>query len=306
LSGSSTLGSPFYFRRLGRLCFSSLKAWAEELAFDQGDHVQQVPAPQRRNLLAKQNRTTGVAPPLLGTQPAAGFKVVSASYFRAVRLRLAAGRLLDEHDRDGAPLSVVINERMARTYFQGVSPVGQRLLLQRTPFLGGLSASGPGRAAPAAPESDWTIVGVIQDEGVSPFNDRAPEPAVYATREPHPRRNLALLIRTAQDPRGVQESIRKAVAAFDPDQALVDLKTLDDIKSDDVAPDRLRSVLLGTFAAIRRRAGGAGSLRRHGARRRAAHAGNRDSRRAWRHQARCAAARHPSGDGNRRGARVSA
>jgi ABC-type antimicrobial peptide transport system permease subunit len=44
--------------------------------------------------------------------------------------------------------------------------------------------------------------------------------------------------------------IQKAVTAFDRNQALADLKPLDDLISDDVAPDRLRTILLAGFAVM--------------------------------------------------------
>jgi putative ABC transport system permease protein len=183
------------------------------------------------------------------SRPNAGFKVVSPSYFPAVGLRLIAGRVLGEDDRDGSPLVVVINEALARTTFAGTDPVGRRILLSRVPIQSGTTASGPGRQTIAGAELDWAIVGVIVDEGVSPF-DRTPEPAMYATREQYPRSNLSLVVKTMGEPTTLQEPIRRAVAAFDPDQALADLKTLDFLKAEDVVPDRLRSVLLGAFAAI--------------------------------------------------------
>jgi hypothetical protein len=145
-----------------------------------------------------------------GNRPVCGFKVVSPSYFRAVGLRLIHGRALDERDRDGAPLVVVINEMMARTYFSGVNPIGQRLLMRRAPV------SGP----PVDVDLVRTIVGVAADEGVSPFDDRTTQAAVYVTRERHPRRNLDLVVRTTHDPLRVQESIRKAVTEIDRDQRL--------------------------------------------------------------------------------------
>ncbi|HEY1307760.1 MAG TPA: ABC transporter permease [Vicinamibacterales bacterium] len=184
------------------------------------------------------------------SRPIAGFKVVSPSYFRAVGLHLLSGRALEEGDRGRAPLAIVVNETFARTHFAGQDPLGQRLLMRRIPFEGGLSAAGPGRqVAPTADEA-WTIVGVIADEGVSPFDDRVPQPTVYATREQHPRRNLAMVVRTSFDVAGIQTSIRRAVEAFDGDQALDNLRPLDDFVTEDVAPDRLRTILLGSFAAI--------------------------------------------------------
>jgi putative ABC transport system permease protein len=100
------------------------------------------------------------------------------------------------------------------------------------------------------PDVGWTIVGVIADEGVSPFGDRVAEPAMYATREQNPTRYQALVVRTMLEPTGVQASVRAAVAAVDRGQALADVATLDQLKIDDVASDRLRSALLTAFATV--------------------------------------------------------
>jgi putative ABC transport system permease protein len=183
-------------------------------------------------------------------RPLGGFKVVSPSYFRAVGLRLLAGRTLADADREGAPFVVVVNETLARTFFAGTSAIGERLLMRRIPLEAATSAAGPARQHVVTADVEWTIVGVIADEGVDPFDDRVTEPTVYATREQHPRANLALVVRTEIEPTRLQESIRKTVSAFDPDQALSDLQPLEKLPPADVAPDRLRSLLLSAFAAI--------------------------------------------------------
>jgi predicted permease len=174
------------------------------------------------------------------SRPLCGFKVVSPSYFSAVGLRLIKGRALEDRDRDNAPLTVVINQAMARTYFRGADPLGQRMLMRRN------AINGPAGTV----DLDWTIVGIVGDEGVSPFDDRTAQPAVYVTREQYPRLDLALVVRTTVDPVRVQDSIRKAIAAVDTTQAVTDVKTVVEIESDDVSSDRLRSILLSTFAVV--------------------------------------------------------
>ena len=183
-------------------------------------------------------------------RPLGGFKVVSPADFRAVGLRLLAGRALTDDDREGAPFVVVVNETLERTHFSGTSAVGQRLLMRRIPLEAATSAAGPARQARVTTDLEWTIVGVIADEGVDPFDNRVAEPTVYATREQHPRANLALVVRTEGDPTLMQEAVRKTVSAFDSDQALADMQPLEKLAPADVAPDRLRSLLLSTFAAI--------------------------------------------------------
>jgi ABC-type antimicrobial peptide transport system permease subunit len=95
----------------------------------------------------------------------------------------------------------------------------------------------------------FTIVGVVADEGVSPF-ERTAWAAAYVTREQHPRSTLDLVVRTSVPAQTLEEPIRRSVAAIDPDQAIADVKTIDQLEAEDVAPDRLRSILLTAFAAV--------------------------------------------------------
>jgi predicted permease len=168
-----------------------------------------------------------------------GFKVVSPSYFRTIGLRLIAGRLLSVDDREGAPFVLVINQTMAREFFNGTNPIGRQILLRRAPL------------QPAGPVSDdmFTIVGVVADEGISPF-ERTALAAAYATREQHPRLNLDLVVRSLVAAETLEEPIRRSVAAIDRDQAIADVKTIAQREAEDVAPDRLRSILLSAFAGV--------------------------------------------------------
>jgi putative ABC transport system permease protein len=168
-----------------------------------------------------------------------GFKVVSPSYFHAIGLRLIDGRVLSADDREGAPLVVVINQTMARTFFNGTNPIGQQILLKRAPM----------QPVASVPDEAWTIVGVIADEGISPF-ERATQAGAYAAREQHPRRNLDLVVKTMVAAATLEEPIRRSIAAVDRDQAVADVKTIEQREAEDVATDRLRSILLTAFAAI--------------------------------------------------------
>ena len=177
---------------------------------------------------------------LYGDRPICGMKIVSPSYFRALGIRLLQGRLLSDDDRDGTPLVIVLNQTMVRTYFSHADPLGQRLLMKRSSL----------HDTVVPPDRAWEVVGVIADEGVSAFNDHVPQAIAYLAREQQPYLGQNVIVRTTLRPERVEESIRKAVATFDPDQALNDMKSLDQLKTEDVAPDQLRSILLSVFAAI--------------------------------------------------------
>ena len=126
---------------------------------------------------------------------------------------------------------------MAQRYFPGEEAVGQHILMQETL---------PGTTQ----EIPWEIVGVIVDERLTPFDDRRESPAAYVTTEQTEVPYASLVVRTAGDPIYLQESVRKAVTAIDKDQALTNIKTVDQLKSESMAADWLRSSFLGVFAGI--------------------------------------------------------
>jgi putative ABC transport system permease protein len=168
------------------------------------------------------------------------FKMVSPSYFRTLGMRLRKGRVLGDRDVKGAAPATVINETMARKYFPNEEPLGKRILIQQVV---------PGKTQ-LGPEIPWEVVGVVADENVSSLDDKEDNPGVYVTNEQSPVFFQALIVRAAMNPSLLQQSIRKAVHEINKDQPLTDVRTLEQIKSESMAPNRLRSWLLGVFAAI--------------------------------------------------------
>jgi predicted permease len=170
-------------------------------------------------------------------RPLCDFKTVSGSYFRALDLRVRQGRGLDERDRRGSSYVTVINETMARQQFRNDDPVGQHILMQQTR---------PGTNEEIA----WEIVGVIADERLTPFDDTRPHAVAYVPIEQSPPAFAALIVRTARDPTEIEASVRHAVFTIDKDQALTSVKTVEQLKSQSMASDRLRSSVLGIFATM--------------------------------------------------------
>jgi putative ABC transport system permease protein len=171
-------------------------------------------------------------------RPQCDLKIVSAGYFPAMGLRLRAGRTLREGDRLGAPFVVVINETMERMHFAGTDPIGQHIVT--------------GDARPGTTEEiPWTIVGVIADERLTPFDDHRERPAVYV-----PLGQLAtpfvagVVVHTAGDPDRLRDAIRHAITANDRDQLIWDMKTVPQLESEALGPARLRTGFLGVFATI--------------------------------------------------------
>ncbi len=168
------------------------------------------------------------------------YKIVSASYFHAIGMRLLEGRMLADTDVYGRLPVTVINETLAKRYFGNESPVGKQLLVQEIilgkPQLGD--------------EIPWEIVGVVADEHVGGVDDTNPSSGMYVSCEQSPNYSLAVVLRSSIDPALLREAIKKAVHEIDGNQIIPNLKALDAIKDDSLGSDRLRAMLLGAFAGV--------------------------------------------------------
>src|SRR5215472_9711826 len=168
------------------------------------------------------------------------FKMVSASYFQSLGIRLTQGRGLTTRDTKGGPPVAVINESMVKKYFKGENPVGRQIQVQEIVY--GKPNLGP--------EIPWQIVGVIADEKVNGLDDDR-SPGMYVPYAQSPSQFVSLIVKgVATSPETMQRALIQAVQQIEPNQALSDIKTLEQIKSESVGTNRLRTMLLGVFAGI--------------------------------------------------------
>jgi putative ABC transport system permease protein len=160
----------------------------------------------------------GQPPAAPGEMRAAVWQSVSPGFFRALRIPLLKGRLLTAQDGPDAPLAIVISQSMARRIWESQDPVGKRIKF--------------GRAESSQP---WkTIVGVVGDIEQSPF-DHLPEPTAYLPFAQLPLASSALAVRTAGDPIALAAAMRAQVRSVDADQPPYDMRTLEQLISDDVS-----------------------------------------------------------------------
>jgi putative ABC transport system permease protein len=178
------------------------------------------------------------APPVdPSARPGAGFQIVTPGYHDTFGIRVVKGRSFDEGDTAAGPRVAMVNEKFVNRYFAGVDPLQQRVAVnQLIPF------GKPG------PPVEWQIVGVfhtVRNDGV---RDDYPEIDVPFWQSPMPRVSVA--VRTDGDPNNVIESLATAVNSIDPDLPLAGVKTMDQIVTEQLAPDRFAMVLFGSFAVM--------------------------------------------------------
>lgn len=95
----------------------------------------------------------------------------------------------------------------------------------------------------------WEIVGVYADEKVNGL-DGAPSPGVYVTFDQSPIVGMGMAVRAHGDPARTIKAIRSAIWSVNRDQAITDVKLLEEIKTEHAAGARFSTVLLGVFAAL--------------------------------------------------------
>lgn len=129
-----------------------------------------------------------------------------------------------------APRVVVINETLARCFWPGRSPIGQRLIV------------GPGT-------SSAEIVGVVGDvHEYDLANDAGLELYVPCVLSPPQTGNVA--VRTSGDPRNFVEAVRKSVLSIDNAQAISRVQTMDERLEGSITRQRMTLTLLGLFAGM--------------------------------------------------------
>ena len=162
------------------------------------------------------------------------FMSVSPEYFRTLGIPLLKGRYLSEQDNEESPPVMIISETFARRFFPNEDPIGMRLKT------GGCT------------ECDWTtivgVVGDVKNEGLS----AEIAPAMYCpfVQEGLNMRTISLLLRTDGDPSSMVAAVRREVNSIDPDLALADIKTMDQLMYESLGQSRYRGVLLGIFAMV--------------------------------------------------------
>jgi putative ABC transport system permease protein len=173
-----------------------------------------------------------------GSRDGAGFQMVTPYYFQTFGIQLMKGRSFNEHDVDGTPRVAMVNENFVRRYLSGIEPIGQRILIEQ--LVPGVAKLGP--------EQDWEIVGVFHNVRNGLRNEDGAEIDVPFYQSPWPSMNAA--VRTSGNPFEVRKSVAAAVSSMDPDLALADVKSMDQVVDESFVGDRFVTMLYGAFAVV--------------------------------------------------------
>ena len=167
------------------------------------------------------------------------FKIVSPAYFDALGIKLLAGRALSETDKAGTAPVAIVNETLASREFPGESPIGRRILVQE--ILPGKTELGG--------EVAWEVVGVIAGERITGLGSPIGA-GLYVSHLQSPTYGINLVVRARMPLESLQGAVRAAVRGVNKDQALSDLRTLEEIVDHSMLGNRVVSTLLAGFASM--------------------------------------------------------
>ena len=166
----------------------------------------------------------------------ANYSVVSPGYLRTLRIPLLRGRDFNDGDSESSQPVAIVSTAMAREYFPGRDPLGQRIWFDSF-----------------SPKEHWlTIVGIaadVHEDGLT----RTPLAQAYTCYTQQTLPGLLgdgeLMVRTASAPGGLAGAVRTAIRQVNP-EAAPETRTMESVLAASLAKQRFQMQILGGFAVL--------------------------------------------------------
>jgi predicted permease len=165
------------------------------------------------------------------TDAGSALNMVGPDYFKALGIKLLAGREFTTADEKGRPKVAVVNEAFAKKFGLGRDVVGKRISESDTGAL------------------DIEIVGLAQNAKYSEVKNAIPPQYFVPYRQVNVGRNN-FYVRTAGDPLQMLRAIPPAIKRLDPNLPVEELKTLPQQVKENIFLDRMISILSASFALV--------------------------------------------------------
>jgi putative ABC transport system permease protein len=175
----------------------------------------------------------------------AGYRPLSPRYFEVFKIPLLRGRMFTDHDDAGSELVVLINEGMAKKYWQDTNPVGQRITIGK--------GVGPEFEEPA--REIVGIVGDVRNGGL----DSDPEPIMYVPVAQMTNGQTALnnriipitwIVRTRVEPFSLSSEIQQQLRIASGGLPVSHIRSMDQVRSESTQRTDFNMTLLVIFAGV--------------------------------------------------------
>ena len=185
------------------------------------------------NPIRREIRIDGADPDTSTAAPMLVNRVVSGTYFDTVGTRLKAGRTFAATDVATAPPVVILSESMARYYFKNQDPVGRHLSFKQ--FNGNWS-------------NPVEVVGVAADSRADGI-DKEPMHTLYQP-DTQSGAQSTLLVRTSGSTDQLAPHVVETIRSLDPNRPIDHVQTLEELRDESIAPQRLNATLIGLFSVL--------------------------------------------------------
>jgi hypothetical protein len=168
--------------------------------------------------------------PKLSEQAGASWDRVSANYLQKFGIPVLRGRAFSDADNETSAPVAIVNEAFVRAYTSRRDPIGLNVRMY-------------------CPQCDpYRIVGVVRDTRHRSL-DRPASPEIYVPYTQMPHGELTIVVRGTDDPMRIATAMRQELNKLDPNLALSDIATLDDVVMRSVDERRFNTQLLAAFSA---------------------------------------------------------
>jgi predicted permease len=204
------------------------------------DHVRMLPSIRNATLSYASPMLTMsecVAPDRAGfSQPiSAGANVVGSNYFSTFGIPIVRGREFTSADNSSEHPVLIVNETLARRYWPGQDPIGNRVRV------GDGCEKGQGTTA--------EIVGIAKDAQYAALGPSI-QPYIFYPFEQHFVRYVALVIQTDNNPVGLASVLRRELRGVDSRLRIYEVDTLSDQIDKSLWQTRWEASLLSGFGVL--------------------------------------------------------
>lgn len=177
----------------------------------------------------------------MSDQPELDVRLISPGYLQTMRIPLLRGRDLADSDVAGRNPAVLISQSMAQRFWPNENPLGKHLTLTFYPNV------------------VREIVGVVGDVKLDSLDETRPVTTVYwpieqifaPPTEPWRSFPMNLAVRTGTaDPLSVVSAVTSAIRQVDAEVPVVEVKSMNQLIANSLAPQRSNMFLLVAFAGL--------------------------------------------------------
>ena len=167
--------------------------------------------------------------------------VVTPAYFETMGIGLVEGRYFDTRDTATSQSVIIVDQKLARKFWPGKSPIGRRMM----------EPSSPEDLVKPGPNARYhTVIAVVEDVPMYGLADESRRVGAYYYPMTQRPTGFSVVARTPLEPASLAETIRREIAAIDPEVPFYNVETMRDVLDESLVNRRLPMMLAIAFGVV--------------------------------------------------------